>query len=135
MRRTYSYDNRSLSALAVGRLWKITDSSSATYFSCNSVGNVIRKRSVIGSKTFNTYYTYGNLGNVSRVTWQNSSTVKTVASNMTYKPMGPLKSMQYGNGLTRTLTYDLDYRLTKIDNGGVQNLSYLFDKNNNITQI
>jgi hypothetical protein len=35
------------------------------------------------------------------------------------KLFGPIASMLYGNGLTRTYTYDSDYRLTDLVTGDV----------------
>ena len=57
-------------------------------------------------------YTYDSQGRISGVTTQANSTapVVTLASNVTYKPFGPLKSFTYGNGLVMTRSFDADYR-------------------------
>ncbi len=68
-----------------------------------------------------------------------SSTIVNVAGSstapITHMPFGPVASVPFGNGITRTNTYDLDYRLTNMtDNGSstMLNLSYSYDANGNV---
>ena len=53
-------------------------------------------------------------------------------------PFGPVSSFTYGNGVTDTRTYDLDYRMTAITDAGSSNIQYLsygYDADNNVTTI
>ncbi|HEY6871847.1 MAG TPA: RHS repeat-associated core domain-containing protein [Geobacteraceae bacterium] len=59
----------------------------------------------------------------------------TLASNITYKPVGGIAGLTYGNGLGRAIGYDNQYRPTSISTGDLQNLTYGYDANANITTI
>ena len=56
-----------------------------------------------------------------------------MASNIAYLPFGPVSSLTLGNGVQVTYSYDLDYRLTRIQaqapGGGamLQDLTLAFD--------
>ena len=53
-------------------------------------------------------------------------------------PFGPLASLTWGNGVTDTRTFDLDYRMTGVKDvatGNIQYLSYGYDAGNNVTSI
>jgi len=153
MSKNYVYDSGSYRK---GRLYYVNDSSGQTLFTYDKVGNITQKRSKIDSKYYYTYhrynnmnqltqttypsghkvnYSYDSLGNVSSVTYQNGTTIQTVANHFKYLPFGPLKSMSFGNGAVRTISHDLDYRPTKIYTSGIQNLNYLFDTKNNIRKM
>lgn len=78
-------------------------------------------------------YEYDNLGRVNAVKVTIGGTQKILASNINYYSYGPIANWTYGNGTTRTMTYDLDYRLTHIHSGLFQTIRYTYDSNNNIT--
>ncbi|HEY6871846.1 MAG TPA: RHS repeat-associated core domain-containing protein [Geobacteraceae bacterium] len=59
----------------------------------------------------------------------------TLASNITYKPIGGITGLTYGNGLACAISYDNQYRPTSITTGALQSLSYSYDGNANITAI
>jgi RHS repeat-associated protein len=56
-----------------------------------------------------------------------------VLSNIAYLPFGPATTWTDGSGLTHTETYDNDYRPTGIAVGTIQDLGYLYDAADNIT--
>jgi RHS repeat-associated protein len=58
-----------------------------------------------------------------------------VATGLSYAPFGGLKSLTYGNALSRSIGYDTQYRIASLQTGAVQNLGYGFDNNGNITAI
>lgn len=61
---------------------------------------------------------------------------QTLASNFVYQPFGPYTQYSQGNGLTRTLTFDQDRRITAIANGtSVQNLGYSYNNRDLISGI
>ncbi len=151
--KSYSYDTGSNRK---GRLYNVSDSSGETEYHYDKVGNIIQKSSTINSTVFNTYYTYdgmnrvtsmtypsgrvalysyNSMGQVSRVRYQQGTSKKNVASELQYRSFGPLYRMKFGNGDVREITHDLDYRPTQIKTAETQNLSYSFDKNNNIKRI
>ena len=58
-----------------------------------------------------------------------------VASGISYKPFGGMATFTYGNSQIRTIGYDNQYRITSIQTGSLQNLSYSHDSSGNITAI
>jgi RHS repeat-associated protein len=57
---------------------------------------------------------------------------------ITHLPFGPVASIPFANGVTRTNTYDLDYKLTNLSDTGtssVLDLDYAYDANSNVTCI
>ena len=46
---------------------------------------------------------------------------------------GPLRSITYGNGLTRSVGYDAAGRIESLQNGNAQSLSYGYDRCSRIT--
>lgn len=152
--RTYHYDAGSYRK---GRLYYVTDNSgnTTTYF-YDKIGNVTQKRSLIANRTYNQYYVFNNMnrqtqttypsghkvntqynlaGKASKVTYQNGTSIQNVVYNVKYRPFGPIKSFTYGNGASRAISHDKDYRTTKIYTSGIQNLDYIFDTQNNIKDI
>jgi len=73
-----------------------------------------------------------SLGNIGIMPWQK---ILDSQNRTDYMPFGPLKKITYANGTTRELDYDLDYRPTHIYTSNIQDLTYSFDSNNNITGI
>jgi YD repeat-containing protein len=61
-----------------------------------------------------------------------------VATMFNYEPMGPVTGFTYGNGLVRTKTYDLDRRLTAINQtgaSGIQSLAFAYNADDAITTL
>jgi len=80
-------------------------------------------------------YSFDALGRVTGVTSVHQLQTKTLASNITYLPFGPMTSLNYGSGKTLTQTYDLDYRLINKTTSGLKEYGYNYDLINNITRI
>lgn len=62
----------------------------------------------------------------------------SAVSNVGYQPFGPVSALTFGNGITESRSFDLDYRLTSLtDNAGspVQNLTYGYDPADNVLSI
>lgn len=51
----------------------------------------------------------------------NSTTIRIQADHIQHLPFGPVQSLDYGNGLHLSRSYDLDYRLTGQTTGNLQN--------------
>lgn len=67
-----------------------------------------------------------------------ASAAVAVVSAVGYLPFGPVSALTYGNGLTETRTFDLDYRLTGLTvsrSSPRQNLTYGYDAANNVLSI
>src|SRR6185312_10752241 len=50
----------------------------------------------------------------------------------------PVHTFTYGNGVTGSRTFDLDYRMTNVTDtatSAVQNLTYAYDDDNNVSTI
>ena len=87
-------------------------------------------------------YTYNGTaaGAVTEVDgWRTSGGTTTtfpMASAITYEPFGPMMGFSYGNSLTETRQYDVDYRIANITvSGGVMNRTYAYYPDNTIQQI
>lgn len=159
---TYGYDGALLpandSVYAKGRLTSLVMSSMQWDFIYNAQGQLSKKRVQLLNINSSTEYVYNNAGRVTRViypsgrivnydydasgnnsgirTQANSSATETlVMSNVNYLPFGPAESFTYGNGLTHSQTYDLNYRLSSIQVGGILHRDYVYDAVSNITSI
>jgi YD repeat-containing protein len=158
----YTYDDTTSGHFGIGRLDTITDESGSTAFIYDSRGNVVQETRTIAGTAYVTQYVYDpadrltqmvypsgriisyardTLGRVTAVTTQASSSAPpaTIAADIAYKPFGPIASMDYGNGLARSYSYDSDYRLTDLVTGDadtfVQDLTYGYDDADNILSI
>lgn len=61
---------------------------------------------------------------------------QTIATSFTYQPFGPYTRYDQGNGLTRTIGFDQDRRITSIANGAsVQSLGYSYSNRDLISAI
>ncbi|TAL40201.1 MAG: hypothetical protein EPN97_00550 [Alphaproteobacteria bacterium] len=154
---SYTYDE---GRFGIGRLTSFRDRSGSTAFAYDARGNVITDTRKIGQQTYITSYTYDladrvtgitypdkrsvrytrdAVGRISAVTMQNQgNTTRTIVSNVTYEPFGPISGMVFGNGVAARLTHDLNYRLTGISAQGsaqVQSLTMAYDSVGDITSI
>lgn len=162
----YYYDevDATLNPYAKGRLTRVTDPSGNTRLRYDHRGNLTILVQVIGGKTYATQYRYNlankltqiifpggrlvnyerndAMGRVSAVTTQQSATtaVRSVVSGIQYQPFGPITGYVHGNGLTRQVPYDLDYRIDRISVTGTGttkplDLTYGYDAFDNIQQM
>ena len=107
--------------------------SYSTYWSYDASGNLIgESRENESNKVI---YEYDGLNRISTVKVKTATSTQTVVSNVNYEPYGRIKNWTYGNGLSRQVSYDQDYRLTGITSSGIQNLSHGYNANNWMTQI
>ena len=87
-------------------------------------------------------YKYNNLGQVIHLTSteqainaSDPAITRNLASNILYKPFGPITELTYGNGATLTQNYDQAYRMTAQSTAGIYEVTYpLYDGNSNLTQ-
>ncbi|MCH9693841.1 MAG: hypothetical protein K0U72_04970 [Gammaproteobacteria bacterium] len=151
---TYTYDDAATEG--IGRLRSITDQSGSTTYSYNEFGEVITDARVMTGITYTTLYQYDAAGNVSAVTYPSgrvvdyvrnalgeitqvtstkNSVAKTVISNATHAPFGPVETLTYGNGVVFNYQYGLDNRITSITSTGIADKHYSYDLAANISEI
>ena len=152
---TFTYDS---TTGGVGRLTGFKDEAGLTTLRYDYHGNLINSTRTMGGWTKVTSYSFNNadrvlkivypsghivtytrnvIGNITSVGFRSSTSVPVtvLASNITYLPFGPIKSLVYGNGLARTDAYDADYRLTGITTPNTQQLKLVYNAANNIVAI
>ena len=159
---SYSYDSTEGGNKGVGRLTGFTDETGSTALGYDERGNLLSNQHTIGGKAYSTGYRYDladhltqvlypsgrivtyvrdSLGRINSVDLRESQSgpSKPLASQVAYKPFGPISGFVYGNGLRRLHGVDQDYRLRSIETGTgnatVQSLGLEFDAVNNITAI
>jgi RHS repeat-associated protein len=138
-----------------GHLCSMTDASGSTSYEYTAKGELKKETRIIDGISYVTQYTYDMNGNIATVTYPSgriitygyandrvssiSSTLiginATLASSITYKPFGKMKSLIYGNGVTGTITYDNQYRMAGISTGSLQGLVFGYDANSNVNSI
>jgi RHS repeat-associated protein len=153
---TYTFDNPAAGSYGKGRTASMTDPSGSTSYAYERRGLVRSEARTIQGDSYSTAFTYDQNGNRSGVTYPSgrlvsytfdfadrpltaSSGATTFVSTASYLPFGPETSLGYGNGTTKSMTYDLRYRplenkLTSTG-GTIADYTYQEDAAGNITQI
>jgi RHS repeat-associated protein len=156
----YHYDMTASGNKGIGRLTAVQDASGVLGYSYDERGNLIGQlRSVALSsgdhydslgfaydganqlaridypQGFSILYPRNAAGQVSQVQLQvGSGQPSSFAGGISYLPFGPLKSLNWANGVSLSRSYDQDYRLTEQTVGG-WNSTYGYDANSNITTL
>lgn len=157
----YTYDSTAGGNFGIGRLTGYADETGSTTLMYNERGDVVSTTCVIGGYSYTTSYGYDLADHEVSITYPSGNRITytrdtqgrinsalftptagaptMLATNVAYTPFGPVSGLVYGNGLTRTQVYDLDYRLTGIatsaSGANVQNLSLGYDAVNDIRSI
>lgn len=157
MLHSFVYDTCSY---GLGLLCRVVDPKGTLDYAYTPHGWLASQKQVIGGSTgWDQTFTYDGLGRVTGVAYPNSVSVgysyaygrldkmtatfggstKTVVSDLTYQPFGPLTGLTYGNGLKRNYNVDTDGRIRGIStlNGTspIQSLTFGYDANDNIKAI
>ncbi len=148
-----TYDN---CTNGVGRLCRASDANGTTSYSYTPDGQIAGRGFSIGGTTYALGYSYDSIGRVASVVYPDGNSVaysythgrisaatvtvsgnlESFASAVTYRPGDPtMASWTSHNGLTNTLAYDTDGRLTGISVPGVQNLAFNYDSVDRINKI
>ncbi len=157
-----TYDQTTGHGFGVGRLTSATDKPGSLSLTYDERGNVTyESRTVTSAGTLNTTTAYNATSNVSSITYpsgtlidytrdsmgkvtavtakpKGASSFSNVATSITYEPFGPVKGVNFGNGITGAYAYDNDYRPTTRVDGATSNvlsLSYRYNANDNVTGI
>ncbi len=153
---TYAYDMTAEGNKGIGHLTALLDSSGLIGFMYDARGNLVsQSRSVkvnnvdrfenlassydganrlsgIGYPGFVVTYPRNAAGQVTGVSLAiGNQPATSIASNISYLPFGPLKSLTWGNGIQLSRQYDQDYQLAQQNVGSWQS-TYSFDANGNI---
>ena len=140
-----------------GRLCQVVDQAGTTSYSYSPRGELVQEDKLILGVNYTTGYQYDDNGNLEVLTYPSGRTVtyvydnadqvttvlttpsggaqQSVASSISYMPFGSLASMTHGNGLVRTVGHDLQYRVTSLQTGALQDLTYVPDANGNVQDI
>ncbi len=139
-----------------GRLTTMADGAGTTDFTYDVFGNVTQESKVIDGNTHVTAYAYDAADLLTGVTYPSGRTVSytrnvlgqvtavgtsygggsaTVASSISYQPLGPLSGLTFGNSLAMARTFDTQYRLTDQTTGAVQDISFTLDDAGNIDAL
>lgn len=151
---SWTYD-QSAAPYGIGRLTAMTDPAGSTTYTYDRRGLLRTEQRALGGATYATSYTYDADANRTSIAhggltvnytldFAGRPIIATSGStywvwNATYLPFGPLSTLTYGNGATKTLQYDVRYRITenKLTNGSstMADYAYATDANGNVTQI
>jgi RHS repeat-associated protein len=150
---TFGYDS---CTNGLGRLCSVSDAIGSIAYSYTREGWIAGRGFSISGTTYALGYSYDALGHLATVTYPDGhqatysysegavsgitftigSTQLSAASNVTWRPMdAALTSWTSSNGLTNTLAYDTDGRLTGISVPGVESLGYSYDSANRVIGI
>ena len=153
---TYAYDDPTAGNYGKGRVRSVTDPSGSMTYAYERRGMVRSEQHTVQGNSYTLSYGYDANGNRSSMTYPSgravsyafdfadrpqsaSSSGTTFVSNATYAPFGPETQLSFGNGTTKTTTYDLRYR--PIENkltggvGVIADYGYSEDAVGNITAI
>ncbi|MFZ1984808.1 MAG: hypothetical protein WAU91_10375, partial [Desulfatitalea sp.] len=151
---TMTYDTGS-GANLLGRLAAVTDPSGTVAYSYDTDGRLESETRTLNGIQYVTQYDYDDAGNLRSMVYPTGQTIEyrpdpsdparigavvlngtqTLASNLAYKPFGPVSAMTLGNGLQTVRTYDKNYQLKTITAATVMNRTYTPDNVGNIEAI
>jgi len=153
---TYTYDDPTAGNYGKGRVRSVTDPSGSMTYAYERRGMVRSEQHTVQGNGYTLGYGYDANGNRSSITYPSgrvvsytfdfadraqsaSSSGTTLVSNATYAPFGPETQLVFGNGTSKTTTYDLRYRPleNKLTGGAgtIADYGYSEDAVGNITAI
>ena len=118
----------------------MADASGTMTYEYTPKGQVKKKTKTVDSIPYVTQYSYDMNGNLKTITepsgevitnnYSNDKAVSVLkgaanlATSINYKPFGGISSLNYGNGIAGSISYDNQYRITGITAGAAMSLSY-----------
>ena len=160
---SFGYDSTAVS-FGRGRLTSMTDASGTTVYHYDRRGNIVKEVKTIAGVAYTTEYEYDKSGNLKKIFYPTNDPLvrrgevtytydvadkvtaisalvdgaaATVASNIQYEPLGPVKNIDFGNGLSDDRTYDTKYRLINWDLAGGSSLidyTHTYNHDDNLEQ-
>ncbi len=147
-------------ANGLGRLCRIVDPSGQLDYAYSPEGRITTQlQNILGETGYDQSFNYDTMGRLTGVSYPGGVAVgygysygrvkavtvtvngvtQTVASDIRYRPFGPMADLTYGNGLVHARLFDADGRLTGryTKNGSTSELSlaYLYDADDRMTRI
>ena len=153
---SYSYDDTTNGNFGLGRLTSMSDASGTASYVYDRRGRLIQQTRTILGIPYQTDYAYDAAGHLSQITYPSGRTVdytldsagrvsavsttynsgtETLASNIQYDPFGPMTDFSYGNGLNRSVSFDLDGRIDTLQSSPVQDLDYGYNALDQLTGL
>ncbi len=160
---TYDYDQ---GVNGAGMMSGFIDHSGSTNFDYDAFGNLLSKAQVVNGFNISTYngfneltishtydsynrmttmsypsgmtlnYEYNALNQIERISTTVDGISETVVDNVTYLPMGPVESIEFGNNKDHQSYYDNGYRLQGFSYNNKDITAVIaYDNNHNITAI
>ncbi|MBN6714941.1 DUF4329 domain-containing protein [Pseudomonas capsici] len=154
----FLYDQTANGNYGIGRRTGIQDSAGVLTYTYDAKGNLVNQHRSVGVNAGDYYenlsygydaasnlieigypsnigltYTRNGAAQVTGIKLTVGSRTVTLASNISYKPFGPVKSLTWGNGILLSRTYDQDYQLTQQQVGNWQT-RYRYDADSNIAE-
>lgn len=150
---TYSYDAPANGG--IGQLTSINDHSGSTQRSYSVFGELTQEVITIDSVSFTVSYQY-DAGLVTSMTYpdgsivsntldtqgrvidkdlQIASSITSLASNVSYHPLGQESGWLYGNSLQLSKQFDLNHRLTEYSVTGINDVSLAYTNRGNISSV
>ncbi|MEM7254727.1 MAG: RHS repeat-associated core domain-containing protein [Pseudomonadota bacterium] len=132
---SFTYDSDALGVNGLGRLTHMSDEAGDTDYAYDARGNVIRETKTIDGQSYQVRYTWDerrrltsitypsgrvvgftrdSLGRVASVTLDDSGATTILAKQFQYRPFGPATRWTLGNGITTSMDFDSQYRVTNI---------------------
>lgn len=156
----YHYDMTANGNNGIGRLTAVQDIAGITGYQYDARGNLLEQVRSVEVNGVDRYdrlgYVYDNANRLSRIEYPAGITIhyvrnaagqvsdvklqldagalQNVASQISYLPFGPLKSLSWANGISLSRSYDQDYRLTQQQTATWLS-QYSYDANGNIEQL
>jgi len=147
----YTYDNSTAFSNSSGRLLKIQDWSGQQEFAYDAWGNVNQHAVTQFGATFTTLYEHSSYGELKKIVYPDGRVIDynytshqlssialdgaNVISNIERLPYGPVKSWQFGNGITLSKEHNLNYQVTNQTAGNLLNRIYEYDGEGQLTSI
>jgi RHS repeat-associated protein len=134
----------------------VVDPSGIYRFTYGIYGNLVKEEKIVKGRSYLIEYNYDKSGHVTGITYPDGLVVhydrdgmgkaagvnvirdgnsQLIASGISYLPFGPMKGLNFGNGISMVKTFDQAYRVTSIKAGSVEDLSYSYDVLSNIASI
>ncbi|MCI5212225.1 MAG: RHS repeat protein [Candidatus Electrothrix sp. ATG2] len=144
---SYGYDETVEGAEQKGRLTSMTDASGGSVYLYNTHGELVKETRTTTGQVFVTEYGYTGNGEDEyiiypsgrKIIWNRTATGQLssveslyqgrtgfLAENFSSEPFGPVTSLNAGNGLTMTRSFDSLYRLDGITAGSLYERTYTY---------
>jgi RHS repeat-associated protein len=140
----------------LGRLSLMNDAAGHARYSHDAGGNLSEESREINGAEYLTSYAYNSVGQLTQISYPSGMVIEytrdaggritridkmaateteALVSDIQYQPFGPVRSFRYGNGLSYSAAYDLDYKLSRLQSGTGLDWQLGYDPADNILTI